>query len=63
MKPAKSIPCPTCGSTGFDTSVLGSERCSFCDGTEGGNAPTEKDIQEAKRDARPIGGRVTIEVK
>jgi hypothetical protein len=31
--------CPTCGSKGFDVSVLGPDRCSFCDGTEGGNPP------------------------
>lgn len=31
--------CPTCKSEGFLPSVLGPDRCSFCDGTEGGNPP------------------------
>lgn len=32
--------CPTCRSTGFDISITGPLRCSFCDGTEGGQGPT-----------------------
>lgn len=32
-------PCPTCNSIGFDESKLGSDRCTFCDGTEGGLCP------------------------
>lgn len=32
--------CPTCGSAGFPESVLGANRCTFCDGTEGGNPPS-----------------------
>ena len=28
--------CQTCKSKGFESSVLGTDRCSFCDGTEGG---------------------------
>jgi carbon storage regulator len=32
--------CHTCGSTGFNKSVL-PDRCTFCDGTEGGNPPEE----------------------
>jgi len=31
--------CKTCGSVGFDKSLLGIHRCTFCDGTEGGNPP------------------------
>lgn len=31
--------CWTCHSRGFDESILGPDRCSFCDGTEGGNEP------------------------
>lgn len=34
-------PCPGCGSSGFSPSVLGEGRCTFCDGTEGGNPPTK----------------------
>ena len=32
--------CPTCRSKGFDISITGPLRCSFCDGTEGGQGPT-----------------------
>lgn len=32
-------PCKGCGSKGFDSSILGPDRCSFCDGTEGGVGP------------------------
>ena len=38
--------CPTCGSTGFEVSILGPDRCTFCDGTEGGSPPTKNDIKE-----------------
>jgi dCMP deaminase len=31
--------CATCGSEGFEPSILRG-RCTFCDGTEGGNPPT-----------------------
>lgn len=31
--------CPSCRSKGFLPSVLGADRCTFCDGTEGGNPP------------------------
>ena len=34
-------PCPTCGAKGFDQSRLGPDRCTICDGTEGGNPPEE----------------------
>jgi hypothetical protein len=40
--------CPTCRSQGFEVSILGPDRCTFCDGTVGGNPPTEKDIEEWK---------------
>jgi hypothetical protein len=40
--------CPTCSSQGFDVSVLGPDRCTFCDGSEGGNPPTEEDIKDAE---------------
>lgn len=32
--------CPTCHSKGFDISTTGPLRCTFCDGSEGGAAPT-----------------------
>lgn len=35
--------CSGCGSFGFDESPM-TGRCSFCDGTEGGNPPTVEDI-------------------
>lgn len=41
--------CLACGSSGFDVSVLGPGRCTFCDGTEGGNPPTEEEINQAKK--------------
>ena len=31
--------CPGCRSKGFPASILGLGRCTFCDGTEGGNPP------------------------
>lgn len=31
--------CPTCKSKGFEVSVLGPTRCTFCDGTDSGNPP------------------------
>lgn len=42
--PAKQLPastdkCYTCGAVGFGPSKLGPARCTFCDGTEGGNPP------------------------
>ncbi len=40
--------CPTCGSSGFPLSRLGPERCEFCDGTEGGNPPTDVEVLEAR---------------
>lgn len=39
--------CTTCKSMGFEVSVLGKDRCTFCDGTEGGNPPTQEEIDEA----------------
>ena len=36
-----------CGAKGFDLSVLGPTRCSFCDGTENGDEPTRAEIIEA----------------
>ena len=38
--------CVTCGSFGFMTSPVGKDRCSFCDGTEGGTAPTLGDCAD-----------------
>ena len=35
-KPKEIKICPTCSSIGFDVSVKDDKRCSFCDGTEGG---------------------------
>lgn len=39
-----SIECLTCKSKGFAKSILGEHRCTFCDGTEGGNPPTTLDV-------------------
>ena len=33
-------PCPTCPAKGFDPSILGPDRCAFCDGSVGGHPPT-----------------------
>lgn len=33
--------CKGCGAVGFGKSILGSNRCTFCDGTEGGNPPIQ----------------------
>lgn len=33
--------CSGCGSEGFPKSILGSNRCTFCDGAEGGNPPVD----------------------
>jgi len=38
--------CPTCQSQGFEVSKLGPTRCTFCDGTEGGNPPTVLTVRE-----------------
>jgi hypothetical protein len=38
--------CPTCKSEGFKFSRLGQDRCTFCDGTEGGNPPSDIDVAE-----------------
>lgn len=47
--PNESCPaCPTCGSTGFLPSRLGIGVCEFCDGTEGGNPPTDAEVLEAR---------------
>lgn len=35
--------CPTCHSKGFEPSVLDPTRCTFCDGTDSGNPPTQED--------------------
>jgi hypothetical protein len=57
--------CETCGGIGFDESVLGPERCTFCDGTEGGNPPTEGEVvayKAARKNALFIeryGGKMT----
>lgn len=39
--------CPTCSSIGFEVSGLGLDRCTFCDGTEGGNPPTAEEINDS----------------
>ena len=38
--------CITCSSQGFNKSVLGPHRCTFCDGTEGGHPPKPEEIEE-----------------
>ena len=40
---ASAYKCPTCKSEGFIPSRM-KNRCSFCDGTEGGHPPTEDEI-------------------
>jgi len=39
-----SLPCSSCSSSGFEPSVLGPDRCTFCDGTEGGLDPHTADV-------------------
>jgi len=39
--------CQTCRSEGFEVSVLGEDRCTFCDGTFGGNPPDEEEVRDA----------------
>jgi hypothetical protein len=43
--------CPTCRSQGFAVSVLGPKRCTFCDGTEGGNPPQPVEHADEESDA------------
>ena len=31
--------CVGCNSEGFEASAIGPDRCTFCDGTEGGHPP------------------------
>lgn len=40
--------CPTCNSVGFDDSVLGDDRCEFCDGSVGGRTPSNAEITRGK---------------
>lgn len=42
VKMGRRFECPTCKSKGFEVSVLGPMRCTFCDGTESGNPPEEE---------------------
>lgn len=37
--------CRTCGSEGFGPSRLGPHRCEFCDGSFGGNPPSDEDVR------------------
>lgn len=46
-----TAPCPTCNSYGFPISVLGPNRCEFCDGTEGGSPPNLQDLDMCEHDA------------
>ena len=43
--PRDYLVCPTCYSKGFEISIL-ENRCTFCDGTEGGNPPDKGDSDE-----------------
>ena len=43
--------CKTCKSVGFGPSKLGADRCEFCDGTVGGQPPTQHDINDVKQSA------------
>jgi len=47
-----NVPCPTCGSVGFEPSVLGADRCSFCDGSEAGLCPYCTKVHDAERPCR-----------
>lgn len=47
-RPRRKVPCPTCKSVGFPRSVLSDDRCTFCDGTEGGHEPN---VTTAREDA------------
>lgn len=40
--------CPYCNSSGFPPSKM-KDRCTFCDGTEGGHPPTEEEVEEHNR--------------
>lgn len=40
--------CPSCKSKGFAKSVLGADRCEFCDGSFSGNPPTEIERAQAE---------------
>ena len=53
--------CPSCNSSGFQVSILGPDRCTFCDGTEGGNPPVEKCAtgSEARRRAEELANEFT----
>lgn len=44
--------CPTCKSRGFPTSILGTDHCTFCDGTEGGNPPDLNKEQSSMPDRK-----------
>lgn len=48
----QEVRCPTCKSIGFPKSVLSDDRCTFCDGTEGGHEP---DVTTAKEDEALAG--------
>lgn len=50
--PTRTTTCPTCKSSGFQESILGKDRCSFCDGTEGGQGPTLEDVVPLLMEAR-----------
>lgn len=41
VEPQVEAPCSTCKSFGFKGSILGPDRCEFCDGTEGGQGPLQ----------------------
>lgn len=49
--------CPTCKSVGFPKSVL-PDRCTFCDGSEGGQGPSEGvPMVECEESKAERGGR------
>lgn len=45
--------CVTCGSVGFEPSVI-PHQCTFCDGTEGGNPPLMSVMVDGKPEQRPF---------
>lgn len=44
--------CQTCRSAGFEPSILGPARCTYCDGTFAGVPPTLAEVEQAENDRR-----------
>lgn len=48
--------CSGCNSEGFELSRLGQDRCTHCDGTEGGNPPTDSEVFDLLVSDHLLGG-------